>query len=214
MVVKYIDEMYVDVTNLSELFDREGIQHFPISEVNWPEEYPYRPDVRFRMAHNGSSIMVEYIVKEDHVRAMAGMDNWHVWEDSCVEMFIAFDDSHYYNIECNCVGKVLLACGPDRNERMYSSQEQVGLIRRSPSIPDIEPFDNRNAPEVWSMRLVVPVKAFFNDDIQDLRGKAAKANFYKCGDKLPVPHFLSWRPIRKPIPDFHLPEYFGEIVFE
>ena len=33
----------------------------------------------------------------------------------------------------------------------------------------------------------------------------AKANFYKCGDKLPVPHFLSWKPINVPAPDFHLP---------
>lgn len=213
MIVKYINAPHVDVAQLSELFDKENIQPCPISEVNWPDDYPYNPDVKFRMAHNGKCILIEYIVKEDYVRAMAGEDNGHVWEDSCVEMFISFDDSHYYNIECNCAGKVLLACGPNRNERTYSCPEKVGMIKRAPSISDNEPFDNRKAPSEWRMRLVVPVEAFFNDDIQDLRGKTATANFYKCGDKLPVPYFLSWKPIHKPTPDFHLPEYFGEIVF-
>ena len=27
-------------------------------------------------------------------------------------------------------------------------------------------------------------------------------------------HFLSWRPIRTEKPDFHRPEFFGEVTFE
>lgn len=56
-------------------------------------------------------ILLEYTVAEDYIRAMAKEDNGPVWEDSCVEMFITFDNLNYYNIECNCCGKVLLACG-------------------------------------------------------------------------------------------------------
>ena len=36
----------------------------------------------------------------------------------------------------------------------------------------------------------------------------------KCGDDTAVPHFLSWNPIGAPRPNFHTPEYFGEIHFE
>lgn len=38
-----------------------------------------------------------------------------------------------------------------------------------------------------------------------------KANFYKCGDGLTVPHYLSWSPIVTEKPDFHRPEFFNQI---
>jgi hypothetical protein len=44
-------------------------------------------------------------------------------------------------------------------------------------------------------------------------GLRARGNFYKCGDKLPVPHYLSWAPIATPRPDFHRPEYFDTLMF-
>lgn len=40
------------------------------------------------------------------------------------------------------------------------------------------------------------------------------ANFYKCGDKLQTPHFLSWNPINLEKPNFHCPEFFGTLNFE
>jgi hypothetical protein len=40
------------------------------------------------------------------------------------------------------------------------------------------------------------------------------ANFYKCGDELPTPHFLSWNPIEWKEPSFHRPEQFGKLIFE
>jgi hypothetical protein len=129
-------------------------------------------------------------------------------------MFITFDNIRYYNVECNCRGRVLLACGPERNDRTYALPGQVALIKRAPSIKEPDTFDCIEAPKSWSMQLVVPVKAFFANEITTLRGASARANFYKCGDKLPVPHFLSWQPIAKPTPDFHLPEFFGDVRFE
>jgi hypothetical protein len=41
--------------------------------------------------------------------------------------------------------------------------------------------------------------------------ESLRANIYKCGDKCDQPHFLSWSPIGLPNPDFHCPEWFGEI---
>ena len=36
-------------------------------------------------------------------------------------------------------------------------------------------------------------------------------NFYKCADETMNPHFVSWSPIDLPEPNFHCPEFFGEI---
>ena len=47
-----------------------------------------------------------------------------------------------------------------------------------------------------------------------LDGQTIKANFYKCGDELQTPHFLSWNPINIEKPDFHRPDFFGSLEFE
>ena len=39
-----------------------------------------------------------------------------------------------------------------------------------------------------------------------------RATFYKCGDKTAHPHFLSWNPVGTPAPDFHRPDFFGELI--
>ena len=50
--------------------------------------------------------------------------------------------------------------------------------------------------------------------IESFDGKEMGANFYKCGDELPTPHFLSWNPIEWAEPSFHRPEQFGKLIFE
>ena len=37
-------------------------------------------------------------------------------------------------------------------------------------------------------------------------------NFYKCGDATLLPHYLSWSQIDTEQPDFHRPEFFGELL--
>ena len=41
-----------------------------------------------------------------------------------------------------------------------------------------------------------------------------RANLYKCGDKTPHPHFLSWAPIEEAQPAFHRPQFFGELLLQ
>ena len=41
-----------------------------------------------------------------------------------------------------------------------------------------------------------------------------RANFYKCGDKTLIPHYLCWNPIPTEPLTFHNPNAFGVIHFE
>ena len=45
-------------------------------------------------------------------------------------------------------------------------------------------------------------------------GKKLFANFYKCGDLSAKKHYISWNKIDREEPAFHVPEWFGETVFE
>ncbi len=63
------------------------------------------------------------------------------------------------------------------------------------------------------MTLAVPASALFRHRLGSWCGVEARMNLYKCGDKLTKPHFLSWKPIDAPAPDFHLPQYFRTVQF-
>jgi hypothetical protein len=198
-------------SSLSASLDKEHIPFQPISHVNWPE-YPYKPDVKFRIAHNGKNILLDYQVEESDIKAVCGEDNGKIWEDSCVEFFVSFDDGKsYYNIECNCIGKMLIGAGAGRQDRRHVPVEMLKRVDRWSSLGCL-PLENQSG--AWKLSLVIPVDMFILNPLESLDGLYAKGNFYKCGDKLKVPHFLSWNPIKSEGPDFHLPPCFGDLLFD
>ncbi len=180
--------------------------------VNWPKEYPDKPEVRFSIAHDSKSLFLEFEVKEEFSRATQPMGG-RVWEDSCVEMFVSPnpEDGIYYNLECNCAGSFILNAGKDRHSRTSAPSSAIQQIKVFSSV-DAEGFEKQHIPS-WRVAIVVPVQAFFLHDIETLDGAHFKGNFYKCGDLLPRAHFLSFAPINTPKPDFHRPEFFTDLEF-
>ena len=198
--------------SVPEVFKKEGIAYQQLTCVNWPEEYPYMPDVRFALAYDGGNILVHYIVKEKTTGAAATEDFGSVWQDSCAEFFFSPDGKGYYNFECNCIGTLLFCYGQDRNGRVQAPKEAVGSIDRWTTLP------HAALPEAhvdcWEAALVIPASALFRHNLASFDGlDNASANIYKCGDALSTVHFLSWAPITTPAPDFHRPEFFRPIHF-
>ncbi len=211
--VKKIDTAITDAAAVPALLDKENIEFQPVDVLNW-EEYSYRPDVKFRIANTGNSILVNFWVKEASVRAKYGNDNGSVWTDSCVEFFsIPGQDGIYYNLECNCIGTILLAAGAGRSGREPASATVMESIKRWASLGN-KPFEERIGETEWEVALIIPYTAFFKSNVTSLDGKEIRANFYKCGDELKSPHFVSWNPIKTEKPDFHRPEFFGKLLFE
>ncbi|MDR3339061.1 MAG: hypothetical protein LBT25_03010 [Candidatus Symbiothrix sp.] len=211
LLIKKLNAENLKVSELSFIFDKENVPFHSISCINW-DEYPYQPDVKFRIAHTGNTILLNYRVEESDIKAVCDQDNGKVWEDSCVEFFISFEkDAFYYNIECNCIGKILVGTGIDRQMREPVATEIIRSIERWSSIGD-SPVENQSG--AWELSLIIPLPVFYLSMIKSFDGLRAKANFYKCGDKLAVPHFLSWNPIKSEKPNFHLAAFFGEILFE
>ena len=112
---------FTTAQEIPALLDREGIEFQPIDTVNWPE-YPYKPEVKFRVAHTGDYILIHYTVTEASVRAVAPHDGGRVWEDACCEFFLQPETGEpvYYNFECNCAGTLLLNCGRVGDNRYFA----------------------------------------------------------------------------------------------
>ena len=183
--------------DVSKLMDAASVGFSPIDVVNWAD-FPYCPDVKFRVAHTGEAILVNYRVTEASVRAVAPAR--------------AEGEDEYYNFECNCAGTLLVNFGK-KGDRHPAPENVLANVKRWSSLGR-EPFEERIGECSWELSLVIPATSLFNHDIKDLSGITLRGNFYKCGDLLQTPHFLSWSPIDLPQPCFHCPEFFGRLVFE
>lgn len=212
MQVKYLKSIVRDAVDVPSVLDNAGVEFQAINNVNWPDKFPYCPDVKVRMAYNSLSILLHYQVTEDSFRGIYE-DNGNVWTDSCVEFFIQpMGEGIYYNLECNCVGSILIGAGPDRQNRERAAADTLGSVQRWSSLGR-KLREETEGPKMWEVALIVPFSAFFKHRIRSMVGMHARANFYKCGDELQKPHFLSWNPIKLEKPNFHCPEFFGNVDF-
>ena len=141
---------------LSYHLDRE-CNRIILKEINWPDSYPYRPDTYFRMAYNEQYIFLKFDVYENEFRATEIRDCGHVWEDSCVELFLQLEDGDgYYNIEINAIGTILCAYGTGREMRSLMPTEISTAILRDSTIK----FNNENQNEAfyqWSLITNFPI---------------------------------------------------------
>lgn len=172
--------------------------------VNWPE-YSYSPDVTVYIASSDTALCLLYKVKEEHVLGAVLENNGPVWEDSCVETFIKDPvGDGYYNIEVTCIATKLAAHRLSRTEFELFDAESISRIRCFSTLPHTQ-TDLSN--KEWMVGEIIPFASLGLEKAPE----SLKVNFYKCGDKCRQPHFLSWSPIDLPTPNFHCPEFFGEI---
>ncbi len=209
--IKKIEIKDININSVSKLLDKQKDSH-KIDTINW-KEYSEKPEVSFKIAHDGNNIFIKYYVKEKHIRAVNTEINDSVWEDSCCEFFIAPNNAGYYNIEVNCIGTSLMGYGKNKKERKRFTVELIKGIKTLSSLGK-ETIEAKSGDFDWQLTIIIPKEVLQKNEINTLSGKTFKGNFYKCGDKTPVPHFLSWNPIEVEQPNFHRPDFFGELIFE
>lgn len=188
--------------NAGELLPTEGLA-LQLQQINW-QEFPHKPEVDVYLGHSGHSLFLHYVVRKDYVRAVNRNDQEPVYEDSCVEFFLQ-ENENYRNFEFNALGVCLSAVGAERKSRRRLQAEELALIRRNASLhPDTLPPDDVLSD--WNLTVEIPFSMIGLE-----RGKSFRGNFYKCGDKTLIPHFVSWAPIKILKPDFHRPEFFADL---
>lgn len=189
-------------------------QWHEIGCLNWPSAFPYKPDVRFRVWHDGEFFHIEYRVMEETTKAEQEVLGDPVYKDSCVECFIQPSDApYYYNFEWNAAGKLAMARRTGRNDPQDAPEEVLRSVRVEPSL-GLEPFPEKELDGPWTLAAAIPCTALFGGEIDSWAGRKMKMNFFKCGDGLRTVHFITWAPVSTPRPDYHRPEFFAEVEFE
>ncbi|HWR99095.1 MAG TPA: carbohydrate-binding family 9-like protein [Prolixibacteraceae bacterium] len=185
-----------------------------IDRINWPD-YPYMPLVQVYTGYSDAFLWICFEVKKDFFRIKALLDQEAVWEDSCAEFFIADQagsyrnslseaEMKYRNFEFNALGVCLSAYGTISHREMLPKEEMERILR----FPGLA---KQNLPEEgtefdWELSVAIPL-----DLIGLGPGSSFKANFQKCGDLTRRPHYLTWSRIESASPDFHLPQFFGDM---
>lgn len=203
---------YPELATVSDRFDNSSAR-YAINLQNWGEK-GYVPSVGFTIGYTNKEILLKYWVLENYFLARCTGPNQKVYEDSCVEFFVSpSDDGIYYNFEFNAIGACLLGCGAQRSDNIHLDPQIISKIRINPSLGFEPVIEEIKGVTKWSLTVAIPFEVFTMHKICELKGKLFKGNFYKCGDKLSAPHYLTWAPIATERPDFHRPEFFGEIEF-
>ncbi|MCL2056505.1 MAG: carbohydrate-binding family 9-like protein [Oscillospiraceae bacterium] len=182
--------------------------NFTIDHYPWGQKRPF-VDAEGSLTADDAQLTVEFDVREPEIRAAQSAHNSGVCQDSCAEFFLRpyLDDARYLNIEINPIGTVHFAVGESRHDRRLLPVEYLYNM-------DVRTTVNRKTIRTrWQVQFFLPYAL-----IAQIYGKAPISkkdtilcNFYKCGDKLAVPHWGCWNLVETERPDFHRPEFFREV---
>ncbi|WP_372776670.1 carbohydrate-binding family 9-like protein [Mangrovibacterium sp.] len=196
-------------------------QPIPAIQLNYymGEQNAFMPKVEVKLAHDNEAVYIIFKVDDRYVRCMSNIINYRMWEDSCVEFFFSPDlkqPERYFNLETNCGGTALFHYNLEQKRKKFIyAPEKVIQIEIAHSLPELI-LDEITEPLTWTLEYRLPITLVeeFADVTTPLSGTSWRANFYKCGDKTSNPHFITWAEVKHPVPNFHLPEFFGELQFE
>ncbi len=183
-------------------------------------QYPWyksgrKQNTQIKLCANNENLFIHIVADDKHSFAkQTQLNHMLVCEDSCVEFFFSPSGklgSNYVNVEVNCCGTLHLAYGPDRDNRQFINLDAASLISVSTSIISPVKLEKPNDQE-WQVEITLPFAA-----IEALTGEPVNkdkwyGNFYRCGGRV-EPQYAVWKSIDVAEPDYHRPEYFGELVF-
>jgi hypothetical protein len=210
--IEYRPELEVSgIEFLKTIFHQERNPEV-IDSVNWPADFPAKPEVHFAIYLSAKSLFIHWQVRDEILRAEYLNDQDPVWLDSCVEFFCQVPGREgYFNFEFNCIGTCLASHRLNRNEQVFMlSEDKMQQIKRLSSL-ERNVVTEQMGDFSWSLSVEIPFSVL-GINAASLPQTIA-GNVYKCADATSKPHYVSWNPIKTMAPDFHRPEFFGEMRF-
>jgi hypothetical protein len=183
------------------------------------EKPAFTPVVRAKMMYDAVNLYLIFHVTDKNVHCLVTDINGPVYEESAVEFFFSPDPDkpdRYFNLEINCGGTPLMHyndfAAKSHNPLDPSDIQKIGIAHTLPRIVDPE----IPGPVDWTMEYKIPLEmlAKYSKIVNPAPGVEWRANFYKIAEKGNNVHFLTWSHVDNPVPDFHLPRFFGLIRFK
>lgn len=179
----------------------------------------FKPQVEAKMMYDHDNVYVIFRVKDRFVKSTVEEYNGNVSGDSCVEFFFAPDSNaplKYFNLEINAGGTPLIFyVSKPWTEFIKLEAKEISQIEIAHSLPaKIDP--EITEPVTWTIEYRIPLDMLskFSSVSRPAPGVKWKANFYKTGSRTSNPNWITWSYVDNPKPNFHLPQFFGTLVFK
>jgi hypothetical protein len=179
----------------------------------------FTPSVQAKVMYDNENIYLIFNVSDRYVRCMVTDINGPVYEEPAVEFFFSPDPDfpdRYFNLEINCGGTPLMHYNDfskkQKNPLAIEDIQKVEIAHSLPQVVDPE----ITYPVTWTIEYKIPLNMLekYSKIIHPKPGIEWRANFYKIAEKGSNVHFLTWSVVDNPIPNFHLPRFFGVLHFE
>jgi hypothetical protein len=170
-----------------------------------------------RLLYDDQAVYTQFLCQDRHIFAQVTQTNGNVCLDSCVEFFATINPekgTDYFNLEMNCCGTRLMGFGPARRPRISIHPDQAGRIEIATSVPGPTKAESPSDHGWWAAA-AIPfdfLSEFTGVKIAPKAGTKWRANFFRCGGKTDT-QFACWENIPWERPDFHRPEFFGNVTF-
>ncbi|HLP04445.1 MAG TPA: carbohydrate-binding family 9-like protein [Paludibacter sp.] len=209
--VPFLKELHeANIETAGNILEDSG-QRGTIEVLNWPRAYSYRPITFFNIGHSNQALYIKFNVIGSMLRAIYSKDQDPVHEDSCVQFFCKpVGSERYTNFEFNCIGTASAASRKSEHDEVsLFGLDKMSIIERHPGIGR-RAFNEIEGIFDWDLTVKIPFE-LMGLDSANLPEKIL-GNFHKCADGTDSPHYVSWSPIKSENPDFHRPEFFGELI--
>ena len=173
-----------------------------VETENW-EGWNKTHNVKASLLYSEYGIHVRMETDEKPLRITQTEKNSAVCEDSCMEFFFKGnkDDNRYMNFEFNAMGTMYLGFRTGRYDCEFPVENT-----------DYFNVQSTITHDKWVLFFTVPfefLKKYYGSYTKTMLG-----NFYKCGNLTQTQHYQTYFPVKTEKPDYHRPEYFGELVLE
>lgn len=196
-----------EVTHVSGAPDWKNIPSAAIDQRLWSDVDGIVPSAQVCWDENTVYVRLQ-TMEENILRRYTGYLA-DVYKDSCLEFFFCpgTGTDRYFNFEANPNGALYVGFGRPLPDRCRLHRPDFGDLLQ------VKPFD---IPGGWGLELQIPVSflQLFVPDFHLYSGQVLRANFFKCGDETLRPHYMAWSKVDVPQPNFHLPEFFGELILK
>lgn len=185
--------------------DWSAIPALQIDNLLWTDSIDITAQAQICWDENALYLRME--TTEPHIRMEETDPLAEVSSDSCLEFFFQpTEATEYLNFEMNPLCNYWIGQGIEVDTR-------IRIL-----VPD---FEERFTPRVtitdtgWVLNYQIPfafVRLFF-PAFEAKEGLQVRGNCFKCGDKTVKEHYLAWSPVVNDEPAFHMPEFFGNLIF-
>lgn len=169
----------------------------------------YHTLVYAQITYDKDGFIVRFTVEEAEPLCEKKKHMEAVHEDSCVEFFANFmpeKSNKYINFEVNALGMMNAAFRSNRNDSVPLLIEEIKSFDITAEIQN----------DFWRVTYKIGYdfiqKYYPGFRIENC--KYIQGNFYKCGDRTKIKHYLSYFKIELEKPNFHCPEFFGKMYIE